>query len=177
MTSTGFVPAHQRFIFDRRSLVEKRPRGLSPVETIDWFVSPEPMSGCWLWCGGIDRQGYGRMSGKRRGRSTGTFAHRLSWMAHRGAITSEQQVLHRCDVPACVNPDHLFLGTPQSNIADKIAKGRGACGERSGPSRLTAEKVLTIRAAVGSSSSLAAQFGVCPRTIRDIRGRRTWRHI
>jgi hypothetical protein len=82
---------------------------------------PEPMSGCWLWTGAIASHGYGhtRFDGET------WYAHRLSWHAHRGPITPGMWVLHRCDVPACVNPAHLFLGTATDNAQDRENKGRG----------------------------------------------------
>jgi hypothetical protein len=87
------------------------------------LVSPEPMTGCWLWTGKLIAadEPYGVAGGsKHRER-----AHRRAWRLYRGEIPGDLHVLHRCDVPWCVNPDHLFLGTNADNVADKIGKGRG----------------------------------------------------
>lgn len=75
---------------------------------------------CWIWVGGRASNGYGmtRFLGKQMG------AHRASWLAFRGAIPPKISVLHRCDNPPCVNPEHLFLGTQKENMRDKIQKGR-----------------------------------------------------
>lgn len=83
------------------------------------YVHPEPMSGCWLWIGVDDGDtGYGRFGPRQH------QAHRVSWLLYRGPIPAGLFVLHRCDVPRCVNPTHLFLGTQTDNVRDCIAKGR-----------------------------------------------------
>lgn len=76
--------------------------------------------GCWLWTGYTSTFGYGMM--RFMGKSQN--AHRLSWQVHRGPIPDGLSVLHKCDVPACVNPDHLFLGTQSDNMKDCASKGR-----------------------------------------------------
>lgn len=91
-------------------------------------------TGCWEWALTRDRppcMPYGRCYiGKRY-----VSAHRKSWEIANGAIPEGLCVLHRCDNPPCVNPDHLFLGTRADNVADRVAKGRCARGERSGARR------------------------------------------
>jgi hypothetical protein len=81
---------------------------------------------CWIWTADTARTGYGRMyvtSNPRHGRKM-ELAHRLAWKLLRGSIPSGMLVLHHCDVRACVNPDHLFIGTQLDNIYDMFAKGR-----------------------------------------------------
>ena len=94
---------------------------------LERMVSPEPNTGCWLWTGATVPFGYGRINGGRTGVGV-LLAHRASWEIYRGPVPEELCVLHRCDIPQCVNPDHLFLGTHADNVADKIAKGRARFG-------------------------------------------------
>jgi hypothetical protein len=83
---------------------------------------PVPECGCWIWMGRMSsRQGlYGRPGGY-----AGGYAHRLSWTLHKGPIPRGLLVLHKCDTPSCVNPDHLFIGTHLDNTRDRVSKGRG----------------------------------------------------
>lgn len=84
---------------------------------------PDPNSGCWLWTSGWDKAGYGQASDNVR-------AHRLAWQMYFGEIPDGLLVCHSCDTPCCVNPSHLFLGTPHDNMRDKVSKGRQAVGEQ-----------------------------------------------
>lgn len=133
--------------------------------------------GCWLWTASRRGKGYGAISvdGKLR------IAHRFSYEMHCGPIPDGMFVCHRCDVPACVNPDHLFLGTVRDNTADKMAKGRyrqvPLIGESNGRTKLTAEAVVAIRTSGLSLRKAAVEFGVSPRQIWAIRRREIWRHI
>lgn len=151
-------------------------------------VSPEPMSGCWLWTRFTHSFGYGCfwMNGKT------ITSHRASWIIFRGEIPQGMSVLHRCDIPECVNPDHLFLGTQGDNVRDCVDKGRNKncaterpeliCrGELQGSSKLTSEDVLYIRShhdrKYGTSKRLGDMFGVTSAAISAIITRKNWRHI
>lgn len=129
------------------------------------YVEPLPFSGCWLWTGFLLRDGYG-------GFAIGggpVSAHRFSWSIKNGEIPDGMCVLHRCDVACCVNPDHLFLGTQQTNIADKVAKNRQARGERHGMSKLSDDDVKSIgvlKNMVGmKAKDIAPLFGISPERI------------
>lgn len=84
----------------------------------------EKTDGCWLWTGGVNWKGYGRLGGGKPGSKWRESAHRLSYRLTYGSIPEGMHVCHRCDVPRCVRPDHLFLGTNTDNVRDAIRKGR-----------------------------------------------------
>jgi hypothetical protein len=135
--------------------------------------------GCWLWNAGKDSKGYGvfhRCS--NLGHRTIVAAHRMSWELVNGPVPEGLGVLHDCDTPACVRPDHLFLGTQLANIKDRDEKGRTAKGERNSHARLTKENVAQIRANFANGAKrkeLAIEFGVCRSTINQILRYAIWR--
>jgi signal transduction protein with GAF and PtsI domain len=98
----------------------------------------------------------------------------------RGALPPGLDVCHRCDVRACVNPEHLFLGTRAVNMADAVAKGRTARGERQHLAKLCSDDVRQIRARAArgeSGPALAKEFGVSRRAVLSVLTRRTWAHV
>jgi hypothetical protein len=140
--------------------------------------------GCWLWTGGRTTAGYGLL----HDRGKPLYAHRLSWEVHRGAIPPNTEVCHTCDTPACIRPEHLFLGTHRDNMADAAAKGRrdtsglvrAGVGEAHFGAKLTEADVLKIRerrAAGESHYALARAFGVSRPTITAILTGRNWAHV
>jgi hypothetical protein len=132
------------------------------------FVRRDP-SGCWLWTGAKDRDGYGVIADA--GRTLG--AHRVSYELHKRPLPPGALIMHSCDTPPCVNPAHLSVGTKRSNAADMTAKGRRA-------TKLTRLQVLEIRARVGdgeSTAEVAAAFGVSTATVQSIVSRRSWRGV
>ena len=142
------------------------------VEIIRANTIPEPNSGCLLWEGGIQhvpvskkpRHGFIQYYGGIRLRGKMAKVHRVMYEAAHGPIPEGGQILHRCDVRLCCNPDHLFLGTNEDNHADKAAKDRGR-------KRLTHAKAKEIRAMAASGvrlTRIAAQFSVHPGTVSKI---------
>ncbi len=174
-------------------------RGLSG----HWTASPEERfwskverrgaDECWPWRAYQDPLGYGalRWDGKVED------AHRVSWRLANGPIPEGLGVLHRCDNPECVNPQHLFLGTPGDNARDRVQKGRNADikgdrnpsrihrlsmprGEGHTSAKLTEQQVRAIRNAAASGTScceLGRQYGLNNASIGRIVRRITWRHV
>lgn len=105
-------------------------RGPAPqpvLQRLMRHIEPEPNSGCWLWMAQTVLGGYGRTQigvQVQYARAPKVLAHRAMWMEVHGPIPAGLDVMHRCDVPPCVNPAHLTLGTRRDNIQDAIQKGR-----------------------------------------------------
>jgi len=138
---------------------------------------------CWIYQGEIGRHGYGVVTiGQRRdGDRRRVQAHRYFYESLRSAIPDGLFCCHKCDVRACVNPDHIFLGTQQDNISDMMAKGRngltGAKGERNGFAKIDAETAKLVKIAHGTNKDVAERFGITPSSAQAIRSGRNWRHI
>lgn len=134
-------------------------------------------SGCWLWTAGSEAIGYGKF-GVRRGLVV--RAHRYMWESIHGPVPPGFQVCHSCDVRACVNPAHLFLGTPAENSGDMAKKGRSTRGQKNPMAKLTELQVRNIRRSHATGRdrrSLARQYGVRPECIDRIVSRRRWGHV
>lgn len=130
---------------------------------------PVTESGCWLWLGGTDGDGYGVASGNVK-------AHRLSYAKHHGEVPAGMCVCHSCDVRPCVNPAHLFLGTNGENTADRNRKARQARGI-SNNAKLTEIQVLEIRASLDLCEVLANKYGVSAGHVWQIKARMVWKHL
>lgn len=135
---------------------------------------------CWIWTGTSDGRGYGQLTTHNRHYS----AHRLSCEIAKGPIPSGLVVMHACDVPPCICPDHLFVGTQSDNIRDMFNKGRFhreyAKGEDVPGHVLTTLQVLETKQllAVGlPERKIAARFEVGRNAIRYIKRGETWRHV
>ena len=136
-------------------------------------------AGCWEWSASRHRQGYGRIRlGKKEGKTL--QAHRVSYELFIGEIPNGKLVCHKCDNPACVNPDHLFLGTHKDNMEDKYSKGRQGIlpkGELCRNSRFKNEDVLFIRDSPLSVKELAVLYNTTTRYIYRILSRERSSHL
>lgn len=112
---------------------------------------------CWLWTAGKDRPGYGvfLLPGEVK-----ILAHRYAYILWKGPIPPGLVVMHSCDVPACVNPNHLSAGTRADNNRDAVSKNRHSFGERNGHARLTTKQVAAILSDSRSQADIAKEYGV-----------------
>lgn len=135
--------------------------------------------GCWLFTGGSKNGHHGSLYYK----GEPWQAHRLAWTLTKGEIPKDLHVLHECDIPRCVNPQHLFLGTQQDNNTDMEAKGRDNYpqpGERNGRALIKADDVVAIRnlyAQGKTQKEIAQQYTLSQSAVAKIVNKRTWSHI
>jgi hypothetical protein len=138
---------------------------------------PEPNSGCWLWIGAVKEFGYGVIGLGRREQGTAK-AHRVAYELYCGPIPAGQNVLHRCDNPSCVNPEHLFLGSLSDNMKDCVSKGRNFCpdnrGSRAAWAKLTESDVADIRKRAVPGRTYAKRYGVSKSAVFAIWSGTTW---
>ena len=126
-------------------------------------------SECWLWKGCKNKQGYGSIRVQRKTQ----LAHRIAYLLFVGTVPLEMDVLHKCDTPSCVRPDHLFLGTAKDNSRDMIQKGRSV-------GKFSVEQIQAIRSRYAKTRSwnewtgIAQEYKVHPVTIRRILLKKTW---
>ena len=181
ITTIGYCQKHyKRFL--KYGDTAPRKKSHEPLEVRFWlYVDKKEVEDCWNWTGDARPNGYGRIS-------IGTVAegcdgaHRVSWkLANKQDIPKGMHIMHKCDNPLCVNPNHLELGTAKQNTQDMIRKGSkrtvAPLGTENGKSLLDAEKVLLIRSSNLNHAALGRQLGVSPNCIRGVRIGRTWTHI
>lgn len=153
-------------------------RGLPPLERFRMQYKFAD-SGCWVWTGGVDQDGYGTF----RAEAIGVMhqrAHRWSWAYHNNQmIPKGGMICHKCDNPCCVNPEHLFLGDALVNMQDKIAKGRQrvAIGAFAGPAKITEEQASDILVDPRPYAAIAADYGISASTVGSIKQRVSWQHV
>lgn len=149
------------------------------MDDVERFWSNVDRSGeCWIWMRSVDDWGYGTAWFRKGNRK----AHRVSYELEVGPIPVGMKLLHSCDTPACVRPDHLRPGTHTENMADMYAKGRGrkARGEAHPQAKLTDDIVREIRRRYGAGEKqipLATEYGVAQGIISQVVRRESWSHV
>lgn len=136
--------------------------------------------GCWIWTGAVSgpkRHKYGAIN--IRGKVS--RVHRVMFEHATGTTVGQKFVLHKCDVPRCVNPDHLFVGTHTDNMRDMIAKGRAnhPNGEMNN-SKLTEDQVISMfedKANGMTPFDIGEKYGVHKQTVRNILSGKKWKHL
>lgn len=148
---------------------------MSHESRIEASVERIPESGCWVYTGNnLNSVGYARF--KIGGRKIS--GHRLSYETYVGPI-GDLFVLHRCDVPCCLNPAHLMLGTQADNMQDKFRKRRHSDRRAEGcpTSKINWDIVRSIRTSLArgeQQKDLAARFAISQPTVSDIARNKTW---
>lgn len=151
---------------------------ISPLDRLMVNSIPEPNSGCWLWLGRLDKDGYGSIVINNKLQR----AHRASYFLLKGPVPDGLIVRHTCDFPPCINPDHLLVGTHLDNTCDAFRRGRRVPmrGEGHTGSKLTDDSVTAIRARFANGerqAALAAEFGVSVGATVAVIRRKTWKHV
>lgn len=141
------------------------------------------IDGCHYWLASVNKKGYGyiRIANVPRDKAWMDSAHRVAYELYKGEIPEGKWVLHTCDNPGCVNPDHLFLGNNDDNVADKVSKNRQykPKGEKHPFAKLTESQVIYIRSNRGVifAKDLAKEHNVSVDYIFEIWARKSWKHI
>lgn len=162
------------------------PPGSRSLEERFWEkVDKQGPEECWEWQAATHRHGYGAFGvGGRDGKMA--RAHRISYKLHKGPIPDGCYVLHHCDNPPCVNPDHLYVGTQTDNMQDAVERDRGVGspgmpGETHPQAKVTEADVREMRQRYEeepvSQYDLADQYGLTQSTVSDILRREIWDHV
>jgi len=133
----------------------------------------DSVTGCWNWQG-CNRWGYGKITINKKT----LCVHRVMYKIFYGSIPEDKPlVLHKCDNPKCCNPMHLYAGTQQDNMNDRVKRNQSCKGENHHNVKLTEKQVLEIRASSDMQIVLAQRFNVGRTIINDIKNRKRWKHI
>lgn len=156
------------------------------------------ISSCWNWPRSCTRAGYGQISRKIDGSQRLLYAHRVAYEIANGSIPKGMEVRHKCDNPACFNPNHLCIGTHAQNMHDMATRRRSKIGRRyplgdahwtrkypdrvrrgehNNKARLTAGDVMLIRKSCSSHAELARLYGVSDTCINAVRKMVSWKHL
>jgi hypothetical protein len=146
------------------------------IDFLRSLIANPPEDGtCVEWPKGRHGRGYGRVwTGSRE------FAHRVAYKLAVGPIPEGMEILHKCDNPPCVRPDHLMLGTHDDNMKDAAAKGRTLHGERHKDAKLNCAQVQEIRRLYREGASqrkLGSSFGIDKSVVSRLVTRKTWKHV
>lgn len=150
----------------------KTKNGLSSIQERfekNFTVTP----GCWLWQSLKTSKGYGRLYCFGRM----NLAHRISYQLYVEDVPDDLCVLHRCDTPGCVNPDHLFLGTAADNNQDKADKGRAPRGETHPQAKFTNAQIRAIYTDSRPYPLIVAEYGISKPQISGIKSGKFWAHV
>jgi len=148
-------------------------RHVNSLDTLLSMSMPVTESGCWIWLGSTTKSGYGRICIDRKDH----LAHRFALSVSGGNVSKSDLVMHKCDNPICVNPEHLQIGTQCDNMKDMARKGRSSKGAMRYNAKLNESIVKYIRDSGEHPKILAAQLNVSRELVRDVKANKRWRHV
>lgn len=146
----------------------------TPDDLARFWSRVSKQEGCWLWTAGKFSNGYGafRINGNN------VRAHRFSFfLKQQMPIPNNTVVRHSCDTKACVNPQHLLIGSQQDNVDDRNSRGRQAKGESVPTAKLTDGQIESVRRDLRSQRKIATAFGVTRTAVQKIQQRKAWKHV
>jgi hypothetical protein len=147
-----------------------------PLQHFNYHANKQNKDQCWIWGGALQSKGYGTIHTKERR----IYAHRFAFETLIRPIQDGEIVCHTCDNPPCVNPSHLFIGTPQDNSTDMVNKDRQCKGTQKRNAKLTEDDVRKIRALAKTGlkhNRIANRFNISRNHAWHIIHRRYWKHI
>lgn len=174
-----------------KGVTSMKTHSVGPGDVGRFWSKVDKAGDCWLWTSTKDRKGYGLFSIGPQAHESGArrnsmqAAHRVAYQLSKGSIAPGLHVLHTCTNPACMQPDHLFLGTVKDNVRHMDARGRRVTVARRGSGHgmavLNEDQVRVIfsrhRDGGETQRSLAIEYGVCCSTINHIMTGRLWSHL
>lgn len=135
------------------------------IERLEHYTDKKGVDDCWLWKSNKDKDGYGTMrSGKQNKR-----AHRVSYEQYVGKIPEGKFILHSCNNPACVNPNHLRIGTHKDNMKDRNNSGNYLKNEKHFNSKFSDETVKKVRSATGTYKQIGLMFNMSATQVGNIK--------
>jgi hypothetical protein len=164
-------PGFSTYIYDDG--YTPKPRGANDYKPIKYVLNS---SGCWI-CVSHARQdhrgGYPVLERNGKWYRMSRYIYEIET----GFIDAKKFVMHTCDNPKCINPDHLVLGTPKENTLDMINKKRKPVGEAVKGVKLTEQQVIRIFNDKRGCNTVAKEYGVSKKSVLNIRHGRTWKHL
>lgn len=154
---------------------------VKPSDTLRFWAKVKDSGPCWIWTGARDTRGYGNFMVIVDGRKRYFKAHRIAFELVKGEIPEGMYVMHSCDNPSCVNPEHLSAGTAHDNHVDMMTRQRGTLGTKNAMAKLDDAAVREMRAlhAAGgvTERALALRFGMSFQNVNRIIRREQWAHV